>query len=52
MVVTNNHFVASKEDASRVVATFEFEEGKDRFKVVKLDPEIVFKTNRVILINR
>ena len=48
VVVTNNHFVASKEAASQVVATFEFEEGKD-IKMVELDPEIFFKTNKVIL---
>jgi hypothetical protein len=48
VVVTNNHFVAKEEDASRIVATFEFEEGKEEFKVVELDPKIFFRTNKVI----
>ena len=46
MVVTNNQFVASKEKASRVVATFNFE-GRNDVKTIKLDPTIFFQTNQV-----
>ena len=45
VVVMNNHFVARKEDASCIIATFN--EGKNEIKTVELDPEIFFRTNQV-----
>ena len=50
MVVMNNHFVATKEKASHVVATFEFEEGK-KIKMAKLEPDIFFRTDKVTSMN-
>ncbi len=46
VVVMNNHFVARKEDALRIIATFKYE-GKNEIKTVELDPEIFFRTNQV-----
>ncbi len=47
VVVMNNHFVATKEKASHVIATFKFEEGKNKVKMVNLDPDIFFSTDKV-----
>jgi hypothetical protein len=50
VVVTNNHFVATEENASRVLATFKFE-GNNEIKTIKLDPDIFFRTNQVTSMN-
>ena len=42
----NNHFVSRKAEASNVEAAFLFE-GKNEIKMVKLNPEIFFKTDEV-----
>ena len=47
VVVMNNHFVAERENASKIEATFKFE-GRTDIKSVKLDPDIFFRTNKVI----
>ena len=47
VVVMDNHFVASKEDAGRVIATFKYEGKNNEIKTLKLDPEIFFRTNQV-----
>ncbi|CAB4014181.1 Hypothetical predicted protein, partial [Paramuricea clavata] len=43
VVVMNNHFVARKENASQVLATFKFE-GNNESRTITLDPDIFFRT--------
>ncbi|XP_028397914.1 uncharacterized protein LOC114521615 [Dendronephthya gigantea] len=45
VVVTTNHFVSRKDEASNVEATFEYE-GQNEIKAIQLNPEIFFKTDK------